>query len=31
MDNKIKMANRYGLNLKLTNIADPDDLSLIHI
>ncbi len=29
MDNKIKMANRYGLNLKLTNIADPDDTAVI--
>ncbi len=29
MDNKIKMANRYGLNLKLTNIADPEDTAVI--
>ena len=29
MENTIKMANRYGLNLKLTNVADPEDTAVI--
>lgn len=29
MDNTIKMANRYGLNLKLTNIKDSTDTAVI--
>ena len=29
MENTIKMANRYGLNLKLTNIKDETDTAVI--
>lgn len=29
MSTSIKMANRYGLNLKLTNIADENDTMVI--